>query len=108
VFAKTFAGTGFTGGINWYRNMTRNWERSADLPSRIEGIPCLMVTAELDAVLPPSSAEHMGAFIDDLRTVMIEGSGHWTQQEKPEALNAALLGWLNERFLKAPTSGSAA
>jgi pimeloyl-ACP methyl ester carboxylesterase len=57
-----------------------------------------MVTAELDGVLPPSAAEGMDAWIDDLRTVMINDSGHWTQQEQPEALNNALLGWLNERF----------
>lgn len=99
VFADTFARTGFTGGINWYRNFTRNWERSAELPTKITAIPCLMVTAELDAVLPPSAAEGMDAYIDDLHTVKIEGSGHWTQQEQPEALNGALLGWLNERFL---------
>lgn len=31
VFVDTFTRTGFTGGINWYRNFTRNWERSAGL-----------------------------------------------------------------------------
>lgn len=98
VFAETFQRTGFTGGINWYRNFTRNWENSADLPTRIDGIPCLMVTAELDAVLPPSAAEGMDQFIGDLETTLIEGSGHWTQQEKPEELNRVLLGWLDKRF----------
>jgi pimeloyl-ACP methyl ester carboxylesterase len=102
VFAETFTRTGFTGGINWYRNFTRNWERAANLPTRIEHIPCLMVTAELDAVLPPSAAEGMDAWIDDLRTTMISGSGHWTQQEQPEALSTVICGWLNERFLKPP------
>jgi pimeloyl-ACP methyl ester carboxylesterase len=97
VFAETFGRTGFTGGINWYRNFTRNWERSAELPTRIEGVPCLMVTAELDAVLPPSSAEGMDAYVADLETTMIAGSGHWTQQEKPDDLNRVLLEWLGRR-----------
>ena len=44
VFAENFARTGFTGGINWYRNFTRNWERSADLPQQLD-VPCLMVMA---------------------------------------------------------------
>jgi pimeloyl-ACP methyl ester carboxylesterase len=92
VFADTFARTGFTGGINWYRNFTRNWERSAEVPTHITGIPCLMVTAENDAVLPPSAAEGMGSFIDDLRVVMVSDSGHWTQQEQPEQLNTLLCG----------------
>jgi pimeloyl-ACP methyl ester carboxylesterase len=29
---------------------------------------------------------------------MIEGCGHWTQQEKPEELNALMIRWLRERF----------
>ena len=35
VFVDTFTKTGFTGGINWYRNMSRNWQRSAG-----STIPC--------------------------------------------------------------------
>lgn len=97
VFVRTFKQTGFTGGINWYRNFTRNWERSADVPTKIHGIPCLMVTAELDAVLPPSSAEGMDAYIDDLETTLVKGSGHWTQQEKPDEVNRILLDWLARR-----------
>ena len=50
VFVRAFEKSGFTGPVNWYRNFTRNWERSAGLPQRIDGIPCLMITAELDAV----------------------------------------------------------
>jgi pimeloyl-ACP methyl ester carboxylesterase len=59
-----------------------------------------MIMAELDAVLPPSSADGMGAFIADLEKTLIEGSGHWTQQEKPEDVNAAILGWMDRRFPK--------
>lgn len=101
VFADTFGRTGFTGGINWYRNMSGNWARSADLPERIDGVPCLMVTAELDAVLPPSSAEGMADRIGDLETVMIPGSGHWTQQERPEETNRVILDWLDRRLPQA-------
>ena len=98
VFVETFKRTGFTGGINWYRNFTRNWENSSHLPVRIDNIPCLMVTAEKDAVLPPSAASHMPEFVGDLETVLIEGSGHWTQQEKPDEVNQVLLTWLAKRF----------
>jgi len=99
-FVESFQRTGFTGGVNWYRNFTRNWERAATLPTRIDGIPCLMITAELDAVLPPSAAEPMGAFIGDLETVLVHGSGHWTQQEKPAEVNRIILDWLDRRFPK--------
>lgn len=100
VFVQAFRRTGFTGGINWYRNFTRNWERSEGLPSRIDGIPCLMITAEKDAVLTPAMAEPMPAFVGDLEMHMVEGSGHWTQQEKPEAVNRLILDWLDRRFPK--------
>lgn len=97
-FVESFERSGFTGGINWYRNFTRNWERSADLPTRIDNLPCLMVMAELDAVLPPSAADGMEDRIGDLEKVLIKGSGHWTQQEKPDEVNRILIDWMGRRF----------
>ena len=100
VFAETFQRTGFTGGINWYRNFTRNWERSTDLPSEISGVPTLMVMAELDAVLPPSAADGMENHVRGLEKKLVTGSGHWTQQEEPEQTNRILLDWLDAQFPK--------
>lgn len=100
VYVEAFEAGGFTGPINWYRNFTRNWERSEPLPRRIDGVPCLMIMAEHDVVLPPSLADRMGEQIDDLEKVLVEGSGHWTQQEKPEAVNAAIIDWLGRRFAR--------
>jgi pimeloyl-ACP methyl ester carboxylesterase len=97
AFAETFERTGFTGGINWYRNFTRNWHAAEKIEHRVRQ-PSLMVMAEKDAVLPPSSADGMENICDDLAKTLIEGSGHWTQQEKPEAVNRALLAWLDRRF----------
>ena len=98
AFVETFTATGFTGGINWYRNFTRNWERSADLPTRIDNLPCLMIMAELDAVLPPSLAEPMTETVSDLEKHLVLGSGHWTQQEKPEEVNRVVIDWMNRKF----------
>jgi pimeloyl-ACP methyl ester carboxylesterase len=100
VFVDTFKRTGFTGGINWYRNFTRNWERSAGLPDRIDGLPCLMITAEKDVVLTPAMAEPMKALVGELEMHMVAGSGHWTQQEKPEEVNRLMLDWLDRHFPK--------
>jgi len=97
VFVETFRRTGFTGGINWYRNISRNWRRSAGLAERVE-VPCLMVMAEMDAVLPPSAADGMEAFIADLEKALIKDSGHWTQQEAPDEVNRVILDWLDRRF----------
>ena len=99
-FVETFQATGFTGGINWYRNFTRNWEASADLPTRIDGIPCFMIMAEKDVVLSPAMADGMEDVISDLEKVLIKDSGHWTQQEKPEEVNRLILDWMGRRFPK--------
>lgn len=100
VFADAFRAGGFFGPVSWYRNFTRNWARSAGLPQRLDNLPCLMITAELDAVLTPAMAEHMPGMIGDLEMTMVSGSGHWTQQEKPADVNRLMLDWLDRRFPK--------
>ncbi len=98
AFVETFEATSFTGGINWYRNFTRNWKASADLPTRIDGIPCFMIMAEKDVVLSPAMANGMEEVISDLEKALIKESGHWTQQEKPEEVNRLILDWMDRRF----------
>ena len=97
AFVETFQATGFTGGINWYRNFTRNWERSEGIKDEVL-CPALMIMAEKDAVLPPSAADGMETYVKDLERHLIKDSGHWTQQEKPDEVNAALFDWLDRRF----------
>jgi pimeloyl-ACP methyl ester carboxylesterase len=97
VFVDTFTRTGFTGGINWYRNFTRNWQRSAGLDQTVR-VPSLMIMAENDAVLPPSAADGMERLVPDLEKYLVKGSGHWTQQEKPEEVSAKLIEWRRRRF----------
>jgi non-specific protein-tyrosine kinase len=97
VYVNTFRRTGFTGGINWYRNITRNWERAVDL-DHVVRVPSLMIMAELDLVLPPSAADGMEAIVPDLEKHLVRGSGHWTPQEKPEEVSATILDWRRRRF----------
>lgn len=96
-FVDTFTRTGFTGGINWYRNFTRNWERSAHIVDRVEH-PSLMIMAEKDAVLPPSAADGMEAYVPNLARVLVKDSGHWTQQEKPDEVTRAIADWMTATF----------
>ena len=98
VFISTFEKTGFTGGVNWYRNFDRNWETAPEIGTAKIEVPSLMVTAEWDPVLRPEMAAGMPSLVTDLETAMIEKCGHWTQQEKPDQLNRILLDWLERRF----------
>jgi pimeloyl-ACP methyl ester carboxylesterase len=93
VFVQAFAVSGFTGGINWYRNFSRNWEISAAYEQHIYQ-PTLMIHGDYDLV--PSSPT-LGEIVDDLTTVNFR-CGHWIQQEKPTETNAAMLTWLKEKY----------
>jgi pimeloyl-ACP methyl ester carboxylesterase len=97
VFIEAFKRTGFTGGINWYRNMTRNWLRSEGLDHTVR-VPSLMIMAEHDAVLPPSAADGMEKLVPDLEKYLVRDSGHWTQQEQPAEVSAKLIEWRRRRF----------
>jgi len=102
VYVGEFERTGFRGGLNWYRNFDRNWELLAPFADLRIRVPALFVGGLRDAVVTgPEYAEEspavklLGAFCDDLRgKVLIEGAGHWNQQEAPEATTAALLEFL--------------
>jgi pimeloyl-ACP methyl ester carboxylesterase len=98
VFVRTFERTGFTGGINWYRNLDRNWETAPSVGAAKIEVPSLMVIAAWDPVLRPEMASGMPALVTDLETVTIERCGHWVQQERPEELNRILVDWLHRRF----------
>ena len=83
--------------LSYYRNMDTNWRAAADLPERID-LPALMVCAEHDPVLTPAMSEGMEDRVPDLERVIISDCGHWTQQEQPEATNAALIDFCRRVF----------
>lgn len=97
VFVETFKRTGFTGGINWYRNFTRNWQESEGRSDKIS-VPCLMIMAENDVVLRPAMADGMEALVPDLEKHLVRKCGHWTQQEHPDETNRVIADWMSRRF----------
>lgn len=101
TYVEAFSRTGFTGGINWYRNLDRNWELTAHLAGAHVTVPSLFVAGAADPVLAMTPPAVMEGWLDDHRgNVLIEGAGHWVQQEKPAEVNAALVG-----FVQAVTEG---
>jgi pimeloyl-ACP methyl ester carboxylesterase len=95
VYVETFERTGFTGGLNWYRNIDRNWELTAPVAERRVEQPAMFLTGELDLVRRFMPAEAMRGWVTNLRAeVVVQGAGHWVQQQSPEQVNAALLEFL--------------
>lgn len=96
-YVSVFGRTGFTGGLNWYRNFDRNWERTPELSGAIIDVPALFIVGTGDPVMRMAPPDRMGRWMRDLRgTIVVQGAGHWVQQERPHEVNAALIGFLNE------------
>jgi len=92
-FANAFAKSGFTGPINWYRNWTHNWETLEGVDQQID-IPTLFIGAVDDVIIAPEHIEGMKPLVTNLELHMLDNCGHWSQQEKPDAVNALMLNWL--------------
>jgi len=92
VFVEAFERTGFTGGLNYYRNIDRNWSLTGHLAGRSIDRPSLFVTGSEDPVAGFMTAGRLESVLTDLRgVVVLDGAGHWIQQERPDDVTAALL-----------------
>lgn len=94
VYVDAFTLGGITGPVNWYRNIDANAAAYAELIDAPITQPMLMVAADSDPVLPLSLTDGMDRWIDELERVVVEDCGHWTQQERPDEVNAVLIDWL--------------
>lgn len=92
VFVSAFEKAGFTGSINWYRNLDRNWQLLADVDPIIQQ-PTLMIYGDRD-VIP--RFERIAEFVPNVDVISLD-CGHWIQQEKPEETNQAILNWLAQQ-----------
>lgn len=94
-YVAEFRRTGFTGGINWYRNFDRNHELTPHLDGVPVTMPSLFIGGAQDPVLVMSPAGGADKHLLDHRgNVVIDGAGHWVQQEAPAEVNDALLSFL--------------
>jgi pimeloyl-ACP methyl ester carboxylesterase len=95
AYVDQYARAGFTGPLNWYRNIDRNWELTAAWQHATIGVPALFIAGDRDPVLRQISADGLDAFVPGLtRSVILPGCGHWIQQESPAEVTAALLDFL--------------
>ena len=95
-FASAYAKSGFSGPINWYRNWSDNWA-SLEGVQQIVRVPTLFIGAANDVIIAPGHIESMKKHVVDLEVHMLDDCGHWSQQEKPDEVNALILDWLLRR-----------
>jgi epoxide hydrolase A/B len=104
LFTEAYQKSGFRGGLNWYRNLDRNWELTAPWQGAQIHQPSLFIAGSKDSVITgligAKRVGDMERILPNLQDKMIiEGAGHWIQQERAEEISAALIG-----FLKANTA----
>jgi pimeloyl-ACP methyl ester carboxylesterase len=109
VYIKQFTRSGYRGGLNWYRNRARNWESLAAFDGLPIAVPALYMAGDRDLVV---AFEGMGKVIAGLaesvpflrRLIVLPGCGHWTQQERPQEVNSAIIDFLRSvRFTSSRT-----
>lgn len=100
-FTEAYRKSGFRGGLNWYRNIDRNWELTAPWQGAQIHQPSLFIAGSTDSVITSLiGARRVGDMervLPNLRQkLIIEGASHWVQQERADEVNAALIGFLRE------------
>lgn len=98
-YVRAFEQTGFTGALNWYRNFDRNWELtdpdSGRKPAVTITAPTLFLAGSADPVLTFTPRHRVHDVVaGQYREVLLDGAGHWLQQERPDEVNAVLLEFL--------------
>jgi pimeloyl-ACP methyl ester carboxylesterase len=97
--AGAYAKQGFTGALNWYRNIDRNWALTAPWAGAGITVPAMYLGGDRDPVVnwfDRATLElAMAPAVPNLTSFgLIKGAGHWIQQERPEATNAALIAFV--------------
>jgi pimeloyl-ACP methyl ester carboxylesterase len=98
-FIEAYRKSGFRGGLNWYRNIDRNWELTAPWQGAQIRQPSLFIAGSKDSVITGLIGAKRVAELERVlpnlkQKLIIDGAGHWIQQERPDQVNAALIGFL--------------
>jgi pimeloyl-ACP methyl ester carboxylesterase len=100
VYASEFARTGLQGGLQWYRSAISS-EHRAQLrlfSGRTITVPACFIAGRQDwgvhQVPGAFQAMQQRAFADNRGCHLIDGAGHWVQQEQPQAVVDHLLAFL--------------
>jgi pimeloyl-ACP methyl ester carboxylesterase len=104
VYAQAFQRTGFQGGLQWYRCGTSP-EQVAKLlafAGRTIDVPSMFIAGAADwgVYQKPGDFERMQsrACADMRGCHLVEGAGHWVQQEQPERTSALLIDFVRMSY----------
>jgi epoxide hydrolase A/B len=99
-YTSEFQRTGYAGGLNWYRTSKLNWELTAAWLNAPLTAPSLFVAGRRDLVVNWPGIQDMIPLLAEVsmpnltKSVLIDGCGHWVQQERPTEVNQLLIEFL--------------
>jgi len=96
-YVAAFRAGGFKGPMDWYRNLDLNWSLTGFLQDQKIRQPSMFMVGERDPVRHYAGQHEAGMvnWLTDLRSqTVLPGAGHWLQQERPDAVNTALIAFL--------------
>jgi pimeloyl-ACP methyl ester carboxylesterase len=102
VYSEAFSRTRYRGGLQWYRAATsgRSGAELQLFAGRTIDVPSCFIAGASDwgVYQKPGEFERMQneACTRMLGCHLVEGAGHWVQQEQPEAVTALLLDFLRD------------
>lgn len=95
TYAAAFRRSGFRGGLNWYRNLSTNWTYTAPWQGAKLAQPALFIAGSRDPMVAgkrgAAALANMQVAVPRVQSTILEGAGHWVQQERPDEVNAALV-----------------
>jgi pimeloyl-ACP methyl ester carboxylesterase len=99
VFVAEFAESGFTRPLNWYRAMDLSWELTAAWTHAPICVPAAYLAGDRDVAVSflggAAVIDQLRGVVPDLREArLLPGCGHWTQQERPDEVNEAMISFL--------------
>ena len=96
-YVASYTESGFRGPLNWYRNFSRVPGLTPWLENAKVLVPAYFLGGANDPVLTfaPDGYNRQDTLFADLRgKQLIDGAGHWVQEEKPHAVNNAIVDFL--------------
>lgn len=93
VFIDAFDHSGYTGGLNWYRNFSHNWRVIGSYKQEVKQ-PSMLIYGKYDMVPKPNNMER---FVPNVEMHELP-CGHWIQQEMPEEVAALLLPFVSKHY----------
>lgn len=98
---RAFEQADFTGGLNYYRNLDRNWELQQAYVGQVVQVPALFIIGERDTGLTIPGMEQIIAampnLVPDLRgSYVLQDAGHWLQQERAKEVSDLAINFLGE------------